>query len=59
MGGKAEDRVDDHGGGDVIVVGELLGAHWRGTPGPLGGGHVDPLVLCFSTTSEKLPNVGG
>ena len=59
MGGEAEDRVNNHSGGDVIVVGELLGAHWRGTPGPLGGGHVDPLVLGFSTTSEKLPNVGG
>ena len=59
MGGEAEDRVNDHGGGDVIVVGELLGAHWRGTPGPLGGGHVDLLVLGFSTTSEKLPSVEG
>ena len=47
MGGKAKNGVNDHCSGDVIIVGELLGAHWWCTTGPLGGGHVEPLVLWF------------
>ena len=59
MGGKAKNRVNNDCSSDVIVVRELLGAHGGRTPGPLGGGHVEPLVLCFPPTSEKPANKGG
>ena len=59
MGGKAENGVNNDCSSDVIVVRELLGAHGGCTPGPLGGGHVEPLVLCFPPTSEKPANKGG
>ena len=35
VGGETKNGINDHGGGDVIVVGQLLRAHGGCTPGPL------------------------